>query len=157
MTSDTDIRRPRAFATDDPALRAAAAEKVEQPPTDAGPMSARRKRQAARTTVRPTVADLRHGIRWGALLVSGMLGLARPRHDPVVRALSSTVALARQDWVGWIAFSLLCVVGFSAVVLILREIFGMFRLARLGALRKEVTQALEPERCGQRAARRAPA
>ena len=52
------------------------------------------------------------------------------------------VAVARQDWVGWTAFSLLCVVGFSAVVLILREIYGMFRLARLGALRKEVTQAL---------------
>ena len=52
------------------------------------------------------------------------------------------IALARQDWVGWIAFALLCVVGFSAVVLILREIYGMFRLARLGALRKEVTQAL---------------
>ena len=142
MNSDSDIRRPRAFATDDPALRAAAAEKIEQPPpADTAPLSARRKRQAARTTVRPTVADLRHGIRWGALLVSGMLGL-------IVLATTMwfaryvDVALARQDWVGWTAFSLLCVVGFSAVVLILREIYGMFRLARLGALRKEVTQAL---------------
>ena len=53
------------------------------------------------------------------------------------------VALERQDWVGWIAFALLCVVGVSAVVLILREIYGMFRLARLGALRKEVTHALD--------------
>ena len=141
MNSDTDIRRPRAFATDDPALRAAAAEKVEQPPTDAGPMSARRKRQAARTTVRPTVADLRHGIRWGGLLVSGMLGLL-VLATTLWFARYVDVALARQDWVGWIAFSLLCVVGFSAVVLVLREIYGMFRLARLGALRKEVTQAL---------------
>ena len=141
MNSDTDIRRPRAFAPDDPALRAAAAEKIEQPPADTGPLSARRKRQATRTTVRPTVADIRHGIRWGALLLSGMLGL-------IVLATTMwfaryvDVALARQDWVGWTAFSLLCLVGFSAVVLILREIYGMFRLARLGALRKEVTQAL---------------
>lgn len=141
MTSDTDIRRPRAFATDDPALRASAAETVEPPPTDADPLAARRRRQAARTTVRPTVADLSRGIRWGALLLSGIAGLL---------ALATTlwftryveVALARQDWIGGIAFALLCLVGVSAVVLILREIYGLFRLARLGALRQEVTHAL---------------
>lgn len=141
MTSDTDIRRPRAFAPDDPALRAAAAEAVETPPIDAGPLAARRKRQASRTTVRPTVADLSRGIRWGGVLLSGMVGLM---------ALATTmwfaryvdVALARQDWVGWIAFALLCLVGVSALILVLREIVGMFRLARLGALRKEVTHAL---------------
>jgi putative membrane protein len=140
MTSDSDIRRPRAFAPDDPVLRAAA-EAVE-PPADLDPLAARSQRQAARKTVRPTVADIRHGIRWGALLLSGMLGLV---------ALATTmwfaryvdVALARQDWVGWIAFGLLCLVGFSAFVLILREIYGMFRLARLGTLRKDVTQALD--------------
>jgi putative membrane protein len=143
MTSDTDIRRPRSFAPDDPALRAAAAEKAEAaPPLEAGPLAARRKRQASRTTVRPTVADLSRGIRWGGLLLSGAVGLL---------ALATTlwftryveIALERQDWVGWIAFALLGVVGVSAVVLILREIYGMFRLARLGALRKEVTHALD--------------
>jgi len=141
MTSDTDIRRPRSFAPDDPALRAAAAEKVETPPVEAGPLAARRKRQGARTTVRPTVADLSRGIRWGGLLLSGAAGLLA-----LATALWFTryveIALARQDWVGWIAFALLCLVGFSALILVLRELFGLFRLARLGALRKEVTQAL---------------
>ena len=122
-------------------MRAAAAEKPAEPPVETAPLAARRRRQAARTTVRPTVADLSRGIRWGGVLLSGMLGL-------IVLATTMwfaryvDVALARQDWVGWIAFALLCLVGFSALVLVLREIFGMFRLARLGALRKEVTQAL---------------
>jgi putative membrane protein len=140
--TDTDTRRPRAFAPDDPALRAAAAEKIEHPPADAGPLAARRKRQGARKTVRPTVADLsRRGIRWGGLLLSGAAGLlAMATALWFVRYVE--IAIQRQDWVGWVAFSLLCLVGVSTLVLILREIFGLFRLARLGALRKEVTQAL---------------
>ena len=127
-------------------MRAAAAEKIEQPPVDAGPLAARRKRQAARRPCARPSPTCRRGIRWGGLLLSGAAGLL---------ALATTlwfaryveIALQRQDWVGWIAFSLLCLVGFSALVLMLREIFGLFRLARLGALRKEVTQALERERC----------
>ncbi len=141
MTSDTDLRRPRAFAPDDPALRVAA-ETLEPPPPDADPLAARRQRQASRTTVRPTAADLRHGIRWGGMLLSGLVGLL---------VLATTlwftryveVALERQDWVGWLAFGLLGLVGISAVVLILREIYGLFRLRRLGALRQEVTHALD--------------
>ena len=141
MTSDADIRRPRAFAADDPALRAAA-DAAGPLRAEEGPLAARRARAAARTTVRPTVADLSRGIRWGAMLLSGIAGLL---------VLATTlwftryveVALERQDWVGWVAFSLLCIVGFSALVLILREIFGLFRLARLGKLRRYVTHALD--------------
>ncbi len=141
MTSDSDIRRPRAFAADDPALRASTTETVEPPSPEGDPLADRRRRQAARTTVRPTVIDLSRGIRWGGLLLSaaaGLLGLA----TTLWFTRYVDVALARQDWVGWIAFGLLCVVGFSAVILILRELYGLFRLARLSALRQEVTTAL---------------
>jgi len=141
MTSDTDNRRPRAFDPTDPALRTAP--EVESPAAEAPTSSrARRGRQAPKpTSVRPTAGHLKRGIRWGSMLLSGIAGLI---------ALATTlwftryveIALARQDWVGWIAFALLCLVGISALVLILREIIGMFRLARLGALRQEVTHAL---------------
>jgi putative membrane protein len=140
--SDTDLRRPRAFTPDDPALRAAAAEPVEPEPTDAGPLAARRKRQAARTTVRPTFADLSRGIRWGKMLLSGVVGLIA-LSTALWFARYVDVALARQDWVGWIAFGLLCLVGVSLLVIVVREIYGMLRLARLGALRQEVTHALD--------------
>jgi len=85
--------------------------------------------------------DLSRGIRWGGLLISGLLGLL---------ALATTlwftryveVALARDDWVGWLALCLLGVIALSALVLVLREIIGLFRLARLGYLKREVTEAL---------------
>jgi putative membrane protein len=142
MTPDFDTRRPRAFAPDDPALNAAA-EAASAPPTGPEPpLSARRARPTTvRTSARPTFADLSRGMRWGALLVSGIAGLVA-----MATVLWFTryveIALARQDWVGWLAFGLLCLVGLSVLVIILREIIGLFRLARLGRLRSEVREAL---------------
>ncbi len=142
MTPDNDTRRPRAFKLDDPALDAAAEGATAGSAGAETPLAARRARQTtARTSMRPTFADLSRGIRWGGMLLSGLAGLL---------ALSTVlwftryveVALARQDWVGWLAFGLLCLVGLSVLVLILREIIGLFRLARLGHLRSEVREAL---------------
>jgi putative membrane protein len=141
MTMDSDIRKPRAFAPDDPALRAAAEPATTRDPREAGP-SARRMRQTVRTSVRPTVADLSRGIRWGGILLSSLVGLL---------ALSTTlwftryveVAVERNDWVGRLSFTLLCLVGLSVLVILLRELFGLFRLARLGRLRTEVKEALK--------------
>lgn len=142
MTSSDDQRSARAFAPDDPALSAAAEsvgpETLERPT----PLAARKTRQEGGARGRPTAADLSRGIRWGAMLLSGIAGLV---------ALSTVlwfvryveVALERQDWVGWLALALLCLVGLSAIILILREIVGLFRLARLGKLRTDVAQALK--------------
>jgi putative membrane protein len=52
------------------------------------------------------------------------------------------VALERQDWVGWLAFVLVSLAALSILVLILREVVGLFRLARLGKLRADVKEAL---------------
>jgi putative membrane protein len=144
MKPDRDTRRPRAFALDDPALDAATEAAAAGAPTGVeAPLAARRARQALPpTSVRPTFADLSRGIRWGALLLSALAGLVA-----LATVLWFTryveVALARQDWVGWLAFALLCLVGLSALVLVLREIIGLFRLARLGQLRSEVREALK--------------
>jgi putative membrane protein len=143
MTMDTETRKPRTFAPDDPALKAAAEAAATEPPVSEPPASSRAQRQAsAPQPPRPTVADLSRGFRWGAMLLSGLAGLV---------ALSAVlwftnyveVALSRQDWLGWTALVLLCVVGVSAAVLILREIWGLFRLARLERLRKDVQEALK--------------
>jgi putative membrane protein len=141
MTSDPDNRRPRAFSPDDPALEAAA-EAAAAASRPEAPLAARRARQsAARTSVRPTFGDLSRGIRWGAVLLSSLAGLFA-----MATVLWFTryveVALQRQDWVGWLAFALLCLVGLSVLVFILREIVGLFRLARLGRLRSDVREAM---------------
>jgi putative membrane protein len=142
MSSDPDNRRPRAFALDDPALAATAEAAPSAQGLRQGPPAARKLRQAPRTSVRPTAVDLSRGIRWGALLLSGLAGLM------VLAAILwftryVEVALHRQDWIGWLAFSLLCLVGLSALILVLREIFGILRLARLGRLRAQVSEALK--------------
>lgn len=140
MTSDPETRKPRTFAPDDPALSGAAAA-ASAHAAQGAVLAARKARQPAPTSPRPTFADLSRGLRWGALLLSALGGLF---------VLSATlwftryveIALARQDWVGWLAFSLLCLAGLSVLVLILREIVGLFRLARLGRLRSDVRDAL---------------
>ena len=140
MTINEDIRKPRAFAPDDPALRAAA--EAAAPGAREGPLAARRSRQAVRTSVRPTVADLSRGIRWGGVLLTSAAALL-----VLATALWFTryveVALERQDWIGWLAFSLLCLLGLSVLVIVLRELFGLFRLARLGRLRAQIKEALK--------------
>jgi putative membrane protein len=143
MTTSKDQRSPQAFAPDDPALSAAAAAAADDAAEQGAPAGARNSRQSSsQARQRPTAADLSRGIRWGGMLLSGILGLV---------ALSTAlwfvryveVALERQDWIGWLAFGLLCLVGLSALILILREIIGLFRLARLGRLREDVAQALK--------------
>jgi len=142
MTMNPDIRKPRAFAPDDAALRAATEPATGAPGQRESTLASRRSRHAARTSVRPTVADLSRGIRWGGILLSSLIGLL---------ALSTTlwftryieVAVDRNDWVGWLSFSLLCLVGLSVLVILLRELIGLFRLARLGRLRHEVKEALK--------------
>ena len=141
MTTDADIRKPRAFAPDDPALNATAEAAGAPPGARETLLAGRKPRQPPPTSMRPTVAHLSRGIRWGAMLLSGIAGLAA-----LATVLWFTryvqVALERQDWLGWLAFALLCLVGLSALVLVLREIFGLMRLARLGKLRSDVKEAL---------------
>jgi putative membrane protein len=60
-----------------------------------------------------------------------------------------TQALERQDWVGWTATGLLALAGLSAAIILMREITGLFRLARLNRLRKDVVAALRDNDAGR--------
>jgi putative membrane protein len=85
--------------------------------------------------------SIAHGIRWGALLLSAMLGLASLAAS-VSFARFVSQALERNDWIGWTSTALLCVGALAALVILVREVFGLFRLARLGRLRREAATAL---------------
>lgn len=127
-------RTPRAFSVSDPALETAAIPEPEPQPAsaDASPLEA---------PARTTLADVQHGIRWGAILFSAGAALASLAAG-VWFARFVSLALSRDDWIGWTAFALLAIAGTAAAVLIARELIGLMRLGRLKALRREVDTAL---------------
>ena len=136
-------RGPRVFKTDDPTLvdidsaapeTDAAAGRGEGAPPASSP---------ARdgTLALPTRAGITRGIRWGALFVSAMMALATLALG-VWFARFVSVTLGRDDWVGWTATGLLALGGVALLVIVLREIVGIARLARLGRFRREAEAAL---------------
>jgi putative membrane protein len=54
----------------------------------------------------------------------------------------ASAALARTDWIGWATLALLLIAAFAVVVIVLRELIGLRRVARLTRLRSEIAAAL---------------
>ena len=126
-------RKPRVFASDDPALVAPTHEDHDTiGSSDFAP-------EDSDTTRAPIVFS--NGIRWGALFFSAMFGLASIAAS-VSFARFVSQALARNDWVGWTSTGLLAIAALAALVILVREVFGLFRLARLGRLRRDADAAL---------------
>jgi putative membrane protein len=133
MTMGERHRKPRVFAADDPTLGDADGE--------AAGASAAEVAAAGAAPATPPPATARPGFGWGSLLVGALLGLAALATGVSFMQFVS-VALARNDWIGWTAFALLAAAGLAALVLLLREIIGLTRLARLVRLRKSADVAL---------------
>jgi putative membrane protein len=139
MTSPSDTRRPRAFAIDDPAVVAA-----PPPPREEDTPAAARTAEDANDAggfALPTAQNVASGIRWGQILVSAAVALAMLAAGLWFTRFVS-VALARDDLLGWAAWSLFGAMALAALVLIMREIIGLMRLARLGTLRRDTEAAL---------------
>ena len=126
-------RKPRVFAPDDPGV-VAAPEPVAAPILDADDTLDHGPDPAA-----PLVR--RSGIAWGGLLVAAFAGLAGLAAS-VSFARFVSVAISRDDWVGWLAIGLLAVGVLAAVVVIGREIVGLLRLQRLAGLRRDADNAM---------------
>ena len=132
-SSETLARKPRVFAPDDPAL-------VTPLPVEDEGADGPGIETAPGTSPRAPVS-LSGGIRWGALFLSAMLGLASIAAS-VSFARFVSQALERNDWVGWTSAGLLALAALAALVILVREVFGLFRLARLGRLRRNADEAL---------------
>lgn len=140
MSNASEPRKPRVFRADDPSLTAAAPEPAppggartadpsDTPPAGPPPIA------------RPTLADLQGGIRWGAILMSGIFALAMLAAG-LWFARFVSVALARDDWIGWTATALLALVGLAALAILIREIVGLSRLGRLSGIRRAAERAM---------------
>ncbi|WP_137390781.1 YcjF family protein [Rhodoligotrophos defluvii] len=90
------------------------------------------------------LAGRRKGIRWGALFLSSVGGL-------ITMAIGYSAyrfvedLFARQDWLGWLAFSLAVLAGVAAISIILREIWGLSRLAKMGEIRTIAERAIRQD------------
>jgi putative membrane protein len=136
MAANTDPRRPRAFSPSEAEIIEPAAPQAES--ADDGPPA----RPALPAGLQiPTFEDIGRGVRWGTWLLSAMGALASIAFGVWFSRFVS-VALAREDWIGWISFGLAVVILVALVMLVLRELIGFVRLRRLGKIKAAAEKAL---------------
>lgn len=156
MTEPRSKRPPQVFDADDPAVHV----RPEVSPNDDDRLrhNAPNEDGHTQTTVppsepsagpavgprNPVAGSIRSGIRWGSMLVSAAVALALLAVGLWFSRFVS-VAVARDDWLGWIAKGLAIVIGIAVVALILREIIGFLSLARLGRIRRLADRAVTEE------------
>jgi len=140
----TGKRKPRAF---DPAT--ADIDEAPEPTVDDDTLSfedhaAQAGSGGNATFEAPTLADLHRGFRWGALFfaaASALLGIALSLW--YTRLIS--VAIERNDWIGWISIGLLAAMGLAFAVIALREVIGLARLRTMTARRNRAEEALRQD------------
>ena len=132
---DPGKRKPRVFDVDD--VEDAIVDAPE--PDGLQPVTSRRGEIESRRSLTPD--DLKRGFRFGSLILSAATALASIAAGLWFTRFVS-IAVARQDWIGWVAFALLIVIGLAVTGIVLREIIGFRRLARLAKLRALVKSSL---------------
>ena len=133
--NDQPPRKPRIFKLDDIADEP----ELEEAVPGTGAVTSRR--TALPESQRLTVGDINRGFRFGGILLSAMAALASLAAGLWFTRFVS-VALERQDWVGWLAFGLMTTIALALLGIVLRELLGFRRLARLAKLRALVRDAI---------------
>ncbi len=149
MTSGPSPRKPRVFDANDPALAPTEQSRAEVHDESGAPVSTDDADNSATSSPQPPASPattasakpLNRGIKWGLLLFSAMFSLFLLATG-VWFARFTAVALNREDWVGWMAQGLLATAFAAAAVLMLKEVFGILRMARLSKIRKDAETAL---------------
>jgi putative membrane protein len=135
MTGQHSKRPPQVFDTDHPGL-------IE--PEIPSPEKGEAGREAAEPAIlaEPDAGAPSTGIRWGTILGSALIGLAGLAFSLWLTRIA-TEALARDDFIGWIAMGLVAIAGLAAAAILLREAIGLMKLRQLGRLRRELEMSLE--------------
>ncbi|MEM7774535.1 MAG: TIGR01620 family protein [Pseudomonadota bacterium] len=132
-------RKPRAFKVDDPALDPVsdAFDERASPPSE-------REDDVDGVYRLPDKADIAEGIRWGSLFFAAMFGLIGLGLSMWFGHLISA-ALASDGFIGWLSTSLLVLLLVAGVVLVFRELIGVFRLRKLERVRERADKALRTQ------------
>jgi putative membrane protein len=130
-------RAPRVFKLDDPALQ------DRSPPTDETPsdLGLEPPSGAAPPAVGRPRLDIDAGIRWGAVLVAALSAAATFALSLWFYRLVS-VGLWSDDWIGWTMRGLVGIAAVALLMLLGRELIGIFRLRRLNTLKRDIVTAL---------------
>jgi putative membrane protein len=134
MTDASPSRGPKAFSIDDPTLV------IADPPPAASDTGANLPPGLA-PIVTPSLDDVARGFNWGTLFVATASALAALAFA-ITFARFISIALDQPGWLGWAAFGLLGLMLLAGVVLVGRELVGLYRLRRLGRLRADADAAI---------------
>lgn len=131
--STTDKRRaPAVLKADDPQLEISVVQSPDDPPlVDAGESAA----------VVPKADTVRRGIKWGGIFLSAFTGLIALMAGLWMEDFARQM-LAREDWLGWVTIGLLATAAFAALMLVLKELWALMRLKKLGRLRHGAESAV---------------
>jgi putative membrane protein len=137
----TQGRKPQVFSIGDPKIVVApAAEPIEyEPPVPNAPTI-----QAEDGVRFPGQPDLQRGLRWGAILFSALTAAASIAAGLWFWRFVS-VALERNDWIGWTVTALIAVAAVAGIVIVGREIVGFSRIGRLNRMRADLDTALRQQ------------
>jgi len=122
-------RAPRAFSADDPKL-----ERRQYDEPGDSPYDGEEEGSQGSEVYMPDIADVKRGFRWGAVFVAAGVTLSGLAIGLWFERFVS-VTLMRDDWLGWLAFGLVSLMGFALVMILLGEIVGLSRLTRLKKFR----------------------
>lgn len=125
-TETPGARGPRVFAPDDPNIVSEIGHPTDEELSAIG---------------EPSPAAKARGASIGGLFISAVTALVG-LSLAVSFASFVSAALAREDWIGWTATSLMIVAAGSGLVIVGRELIGLLRLRRLARLKRDAEAAL---------------
>jgi putative membrane protein len=141
-------RRPRVFDADDPKVQLTApdAPEVEADANagraeEAAPGAAADARDEGLAAQTLAPAETQSGWSMLSVFISVFFALSSLALGLWFTRFIS-VALARNDWIGWVANGLALVMALIIAIVFVREIIGFLRLARLGRLRRDASEAI---------------
>lgn len=89
----------------------------------------------------PDPARVGRAMRWGSLLVTALAGIVSLWAGLAMSRLIEEL-FARSEMLGWLATGFMGLAAVAALAIIVREIVGLVRLARLGSVREDAARAL---------------
>jgi len=130
-------RKPAIFSVDDPRLIVAEPEAAQRPPVDVIAV-------ASDENLPAVIVAPKRKIPWGAMFWSALSGLVLLALGLAVTNLVEDL-YARAPWLGAIGLALAFLAGLALLVVMLREIIGLARLATVESLRHRALAVIESD------------